>query len=202
MIIQRIEEENYYYSVHLWNFAYANNPIDSPPIVNGAAAVIVQALQCDQSTPRPESVKMLLQSISLFFSYLLFSSVQSCSTVSESGGILTGVCPNDTFTVPIGKVLDYKCTATYTGTFVLYWNISGVPVDSFASSKPFGISNIKITNSGTKSTTLTIMAITTDTVLDIQCGLCNTSITGINCISDPKEFVGTGSIRLITFGKN
>ena len=145
---------------------------------------------------------MLLQSFSLFFSYLLFGSVQSCRTVSESGVTLTGVCPNDTFTVPIGKVLDYKCTATYTGTFVLYWNISGVPVDSFASSKPFGISNIKITNSGTKSTTLTIMAITTDTVLDIQCGLCNTSITGINCISDPKEFVGTGSIRLITFGKN
>ena len=136
---------------------------------------------------------MLLQSFSLFFLYLLFSSVQSCRTVSESGGTLTGVCPNDTVTVPTGKVLDYECTATYTGSFILYWNISGVTVAVNTNPKPPGID---VVTSGAKST-LTIMAITTSTVVDIYCGLCIA-----NCFPKIKEqFIGTESVQLITFGK-
>ena len=149
------------------------------------------------STPHLESVKMLLQSflsLLLFFSYLLFSSVQSCRTVSESGVTLIGVCPNDTFTVPIGKQLDYGCTATFTGSFNLYWNISGVTVDVTTNPKPPGI---EITNSATEST-LTITALRNNTVVDIQCGLCNKA--AVNCFN-PVMFLGTESVQLITFGK-
>ena len=135
----------------------------------------------------------------LLLLFCLFNSVQSCRTVSESNVTLTGVCPNDTFTVPIGKQLDYECTANYTGPFLLYWNISGVTVDSFDSPLPIGISRI---SNSFPSFTLTIMAITTDTVLNIHCGLCNTSIAGISCLSDPRKFIGTESVQLITFGKN
>ena len=145
---------------------------------------------------------MLLQSFSLF-SYLLFSSVQSCRTVSEPGVTLTGVCPNDTFTVPIGKVLDYECTANraanYNSGFLdLYWNISGDTVVVYINPKPpgIGISNI-YTNSGIKST-LTITALGDNPVADIQCGLCN--ITTGNCFN-PVMFLGTESVQLITFGK-
>ena len=152
----------------------------------------MQALYCDQSTPRPESVKMLLQSISLFFSYLLFSSVQSCRTVSEPDVTLTGVCPNDTATLPIGKQLDYECTATFSGSFLLYWNISGVIAHENNNPKPPGID---IVGSATKST-LTITALRNNTVVDIQCGLCN-----VNCFSNPQKFIGTESVQLITFGK-
>ena len=109
---------------------------------------------------------------------------------------LTGVCPNDTFTVPIGKVLDYECTATFTGSFDLYWNISGVTVDVTTNPKPPGI-GIGITNSGTKST-LTITALRNNTVVDIQCGLCNRA--AVNCFN-PVMFLGTESLQLITFGK-
>ena len=109
---------------------------------------------------------------------------------------LTGVCPNDTFTVPIGKVLNYECFASFsTGSFEFYWNISGVAIDPFSQPIPFGISHIS--NSGTKST-LTIMAITTNNVLDIQCGLCNRN--EVSC-SNPVMFLGTELIQLITFGK-
>ena len=129
----------------------------------------------------------------------LFSSVQSCRTISKSGVTLTGVCPNDTFTVPIGKVLNYKCTASFnTGSFAIYWNISGDTVNPYAIPLPLGISCI--INSVADST-LIIMAITTSTVLDIQCGLCNASITGINCFSSPEKFIETESVQLITFGK-
>ena len=141
---------------------------------------------------------MLLQSFSLFFSYLLFGSVQSCRTVSESGVTLTGVCPNDTFIVPIGKQLDYECTANYTGSFLLYWNISGDTVDVYINPKPPGIDiTNSITNSGPKST-LTITAVTNNTVLDIQCELCNR--VAVNCFN-PVMFLGTESVQLITFGK-
>ena len=109
---------------------------------------------------------------------------------------LTGVCPNDTFTVPIGKQLDYECTATYTGSFLLYWNISGVTANEIANPKPPGIG---IDGSGTMST-MTILAIT-NTVLDIQCGLCDVSNTSINCFYNPRKFIGTESVQLITFGK-
>ena len=126
-----------------------------------------------------------------------FGSVQSCRTVSEPGVTLTGVCPNDTVTVPIGKVLNYKCTASFnTGSFVIYWNISGDTVNPYAIPLPFGIS--RIINSVADST----LIITTSTVLDIQCGLCNASITGINCFSSPRKFIETESVQLITFGKN
>ena len=135
---------------------------------------------------------MLLQSFSLFFSYLLFGSVQSCRTVSEPNVTLTGVCPNDTFTVPIGKVLDYKCTATYTGPFVIYWNISGVTVDVYINPKPPGI-NLR-TSSGKSA--LTIVALTTNTAIDIYCGLCI-----VSCFSNLEKFIGTESVQLITFGK-
>ena len=106
--------------------------------------------------------------------------------------ILTGVCPNDSFTVPIGKVLDYECTATYTGAFLLYWNISGVTANENTNPKPPGIG---IVRSATKST-LTITALRNNTVVDIQCGLCN-----VNCFSYPQKFIGTDSVPLITFGK-
>ena len=63
----------------------------------------------------------------LFFSLLSgFSSVDSCSTVSISGVTLTGVCPNDTFTVPIGTTLSYECTTN--SAFFFYWNVSGTLV--------------------------------------------------------------------------
>ena len=125
----------------------------------------------------------------------LFTSVQSCRTVSVSGVTLTGVCPNDTFTVPNGKVLKYECTATYnTGSFDLYWNINGNTVDANTNPKPPGVG---ITNSGTKST-LTIVGLGDNPVLDIQCGLCNR--TAVNCFY-PVMFLGTESVKLITFGK-
>ena len=125
----------------------------------------------------------------------LFSSVQSCRTVSESGVTLTGVCPNDTFIVPIGKMLDYECSATYnTGSFDLYWNISGVTVDVNTYPKPPGIS---VVGSGAKST-LIIMDLGDNPVLDIQCGLCNR--VAVNCFN-PVMFLGTESVELITFGK-
>ena len=136
---------------------------------------------------------MLLQPFFLFFSYLLFTSVQSCRTVSESSGTLTGVCPNDTVTVPIGKQLDYECTGGYTGPFVVYWNISGDTVDVNTFPKPPGIN---VGTIGGKST-LTITALTNSTVVDIYCGLCITS-----CFPKVEEqFIGTESIQLITFGK-
>ena len=128
----------------------------------------------------------------LFF--CLFDSVQSCKTVSESGVTLTGVCPNDTVTVPIGKQLDYDCTATFTGYFEFYWNISGIAVNRF-SVKLFGIS--RITDIGTKSI-LTIMAGTNNTLLNIQCGLCNRTV---NLCNNPVRFLETESVQLITFGK-
>ena len=130
---------------------------------------------------------------------LFSSSVQSCRTVSRSGVTLTGVCPNDTVTVPVGKQLDYECTADYnTGIFLLYWNISGVITSENANPKPPGIGIVG--GSSTKST-LTIMVITIDIVLDIQCGLCNISNTSINCFFNPEKLIGTKSVQLITFGK-
>ena len=132
--------------------------------------------------------------MTLFLLLCFFGSVQSCRTVSRSGVTLTGVCPNDTFTVPIGKVLDYECTADYTGYFELYWNISGVAVNQFGV-KPFGIS--RITDIGTKSI-LTIMAGTNNTLLNIQCGLCNRTV---NLCNNPVRFLETESVQLITFGK-
>ena len=123
----------------------------------------------------------------------LFSSVQSCRTVSESGVTLTGVCPNDTFTVPIGKQLDYECTATRsTGSFLLYWNISGVTVDVTTNPRPPGIS----IGSNDDEYTLAITTITTNTVVDIYCGLCI-----VSCFSNLEKFIGTESVQLITFGK-
>ena len=123
----------------------------------------------------------------------LFSSVQSCRTISESGVTLTGVCPNDSFTVPIGKVLNYECSYTFSGSFLVFWNISG---DIIPTLPPSGIS---VSTNSDKST-LTITTKTTNTVQDIQCLLCNLTL-GTNCIlPTPNRFIGTESVRLITFG--
>ena len=55
---------------------------------------------------------------------------------------------------------------------------------------------INVGTRGGKST-LTIMAITTNTVVDIYCGLCIA-----NCFPKIEEkFIGTESVQLITFGK-
>ena len=54
---------------------------------------------------------------------------------------LAGVHPNDTVAVPIR---DYECT---TGSFELYWNISGDTVD-IISPKPPGKAGISINSNG------------------------------------------------------
>ena len=136
-------------------------------------------------------MKLLLLPLLCLFSSL-FSSVQSCRTVSKPNATLTGVCPNDTFTVPIGKVLNYECTADYNGSFLLYWNISGVTVNQATNPIPSGIS---IGTSG-NNYTLTIMA-TANTVREIYCGLCRF----VHCVPSPEKFIGTKSVQLITFGK-
>ena len=56
---------------------------------------------------------------------------------------------------------------------------------------------INIAGSGAKST-LTITALRSNTVVDIQCGLCNRA--AVNCFN-PVMFLGTESVQLITFGK-
>ena len=125
---------------------------------------------------------------------LLFYSVDSCSTVFGSGVTLTGVCPNDTFTVPVGTTLDYSCSYSFSGTFVAYWNVSGNISTANTNPLPSGI--ISITANSDRS----VLTINAERLLDIQCGLCD--LTGpMSCFPEPQEFVGAESIYLIVFGK-
>ncbi|XP_019861910.1 PREDICTED: uncharacterized protein LOC109590428 [Amphimedon queenslandica] len=118
---------------------------------------------------------------------LLFYSVDSCSTVSRSGVSLTGVCPNDTFIVPIGTTLSYECSHMNLGSgYLQYWNISGTTYNTFGFEPPV----TGITGSG-------VLTITTNenyTMLDIQCGVCQLA----ECYS--TKFIGTGSVELTAFG--
>ena len=117
---------------------------------------------------------------------LLFYSVDSCSTVSGSGVTLTGVCPNDTFTVPVGATLEYSCSYSLSGTFVTYWNVSGDIIT--ANTDPFPVGVTSVTSNNQKS----VITIVTMNTVHIQCGLCRLT----ECFT---EFIGTKSIQLIAF---
>ena len=123
---------------------------------------------------------------------LFSSSVQSCRTVSRSGVTVTGVCPNDTFIIPIGAKRTYHCSFNNGNMFFLYyWNISG----NIGSSTTAPIPPVVGIATTTNDSTVTIVADANE-VLDIQFGLCNTM-----CSTIPEEFIGTESVQLITFGK-
>ena len=131
----------------------------------------------------------------LLFLCLFSSSVQSCRTVSRSGVTLTGVCPNETFTVPIGAKRTYHCSFNVGNSsmvFLYYWNISGNIGTSGSNPIP---PVVGITTTTTDST-VTIVADANE-VLDIQFSLLCT----LNCFSSPGKFIETESISLITFGK-
>ncbi|XP_019854546.1 PREDICTED: uncharacterized protein LOC109583572 [Amphimedon queenslandica] len=130
--------------------------------------------------------KMLISVLSLS---LAIYSVDSCSTVSRSGVSLTGICPNDSFIVPVGTTLSYECTiGGFTQDYVLYWNVSGTAYNCF-NYKPPGIS-VSLDGS--------FKIMPNNSEYYIQCGMCK----GLNCLlsDDVQEFIATKSIQLIAFG--
>ena len=129
----------------------------------------------------------------LFFS-LLFYSVDSCSTVSKQNVIaLTGVCPNDTFTVPIGTSLTYECSYSYSGSFLTYWNVNDNASTASTNPLPAGVTSI---TANSEKSVITIVTINAEHLLAIQCGLCDLSAS----CHPVQEFIGTESIQLIAFG--
>ncbi|XP_019851570.1 PREDICTED: uncharacterized protein LOC109581697 isoform X1 [Amphimedon queenslandica] len=128
---------------------------------------------------------VLLKFIVLFLGILVYS-VDSCSTVSRSGVSLTGVCPNDTFTVPIGTTLTYNCSASsFTSGYQPYWNISGISYAPFDPTPP----SVTIDTNIPDSLSFLHITINVTQLLDIQCRLCMNS----NCF-------GNDSTKLIVFG--
>ena len=118
----------------------------------------------------------------------LFSSVHSCRTVFKSDVTLTGVCPNDTFIVPIGTERTYHCSYNPNGNqFFVFWNISGNIVTSTSDFMPPVVS---VAADNTDSTA-TILAVANE-VLDIQ--------FNINFFLNPEKSIGTESVQLVTFG--
>ncbi|XP_019851566.1 PREDICTED: uncharacterized protein LOC109581695 isoform X1 [Amphimedon queenslandica] len=134
--------------------------------------------------------------LSLFFVYfsLLFYSVDSCSTVSRSGVSLTGVCPNDTFTVPIGTTLTYECSYSFTSGYYPFWNVSGTELAG-GSFIPPGISEY-VFDSNIGKATITILT-NGNVTMYIQCGLRG---VGPNINMDLTSRVRFIETEVVTFG--
>uniref|UniRef100_A0A1X7TI32 Ig-like domain-containing protein n=1 Tax=Amphimedon queenslandica TaxID=400682 RepID=A0A1X7TI32_AMPQE len=123
---------------------------------------------------------------------LLFYSVDSCSTVSRSGVSLTGVCPNDTFTVPIGTTLSYECSYSFSTGYYPFWNVSGTEL-SGGNFKPPGISDSMFNNGKA-----TITVLTDETIpMYIQCGLRGTGPNINMGLTSRVRFIET---EVVTFG--
>ena len=136
---------------------------------------------------------VLLLCLLICFS-LLFYSVDSCSTVSKQNVIaLTGVCPNDTFTVPIGTSLTYECSYSYSGSFLTYWNVNDNASTASTNPLPAGVTSV---TANSEKSVITIVTINAEHLLAIQCGLCDLSAS----CHPVQEFIGTESIQLIAFG--
>ncbi|XP_019851569.1 PREDICTED: uncharacterized protein LOC109581696 [Amphimedon queenslandica] len=132
--------------------------------------------------------------LSLFFVCfsLLFYSVDSCSTVSRSGVSLTGVCPNDTFTVPIGTTLTYECSYNFSSGYYPFWNVSGTELAGGVF-RPPGISEYVFDGNIGKAT-ITILT-NGNITMYIQCGLRG---TGQNMdLTSRVRFIET---EVVTFG--
>ncbi|XP_019851562.1 PREDICTED: uncharacterized protein LOC109581688 [Amphimedon queenslandica] len=131
---------------------------------------------------------------SLLLLCLLFYSVDSCSTVSRPGVSLTGICPNDTFTVPIGTTLTYECSYSFLTGYYSFWNVSGTELAG-GNFRPPGISEYLLNNDIGRAT-ITILTNGFVTMY-IQCGLRGTGPNINMDLTSRVRFIGT---EVVTFG--
>ena len=144
---------------------------------------------------------MMLNLLFFYFLLVYVNNGQACTgpVYSNSGVTIRGPCPSSQVIAPVGSIVLFECSFSYTGNYFTLWNITDIVPIVGVNSPNF--SNITITInsvSGSNGYTTVTLPITKQDSVDVQCGLCN----GIDCYSKPlKVTVISLPVQLISFGK-
>ena len=136
----------------------------------------------------------------LFICCLLFhlSNGQTCTSpvYSNSGVTVRGPCPSSQVIAPIGSIIKFECSYSYTGVYLTVWNITDIEPIISTNAPPNSSIAITISGSNNGFTTLTLPVSHEDISSDVQCGLCK----GGECFP-PQLTVVSLPVQLISFRK-
>ena len=151
----------------------------------------------------PLIIKMkLIISCCLFF--CLCSYGQDCTSpvYNNSAGVtIRWPCPSSQVIAPVGSTtVKFECSYSYTGVYFTFWNITDI--EPIVGVNPPLNSDIVVTvdGGGSGGVTTISLPVTKQSILNVQCGLCNNNKA--ECIqSSLQTTVISLPVQLISFGK-
>ena len=136
----------------------------------------------------------------LFFCCLFFdlSNEQTCTSpvYSNSGVTIRGPCPSSQVIAPVGSIIKFDCSYSYTGVYLTVWNTTDIEPIISVNVPPNSSIDVTVSGSGNGFTTLSLPVSHEDFSSDVQCGLCK----GGECFPLQLTVVSL-PVQLISFGK-
>ena len=137
---------------------------------------------------------------SLLF-YLCNGQICTNPVYSNSEATIRGPCPSSQVIAPVSSIVTFNCSFSYNiGTYIQYWNITDIELLINGNNPPNSSIIVTISSTGGNGYTTVTLPITKEEQLDVQCGLCKTTVN-VNCFFAPQPTVISLPVQLISFGK-